>query len=221
VAKPGESPTFKISAVSGVVARVIDGDTIEVRLGERLLKVRLIGMDTPESVHPTVKDECFGAAAARYTRELLEGKQVNLTFDVERRDLYGRTLAYVWTDDGLFNVEIVRAGYAHSYTVPPNVRYAEAILRAQRTARRERYGLWNQCPEGGKAAAAIASDSRPKPNRSCTRDYRPCLPPAPDYDCFGGEGDGPKYVKKSVRVFGNDPYQLDHDGDGRACGGGQ
>ena len=215
VPKSWESPTLRIGAVLGVVARVIDGDTIEVRLGERLLDVRLIGMDTPESVHPTVEDECFGAAATRYTRELLEGKSVELTFDVERRDLYGRTLAYVWTDNDLFNVEIVRAGYARSYTVPPNVRYAEAILRAQRSARREKNGLWNRCPDAVKATA----DRRPNHNRPCTRGYRPCLPPALDYDCFGGEGDGPKYAKKSVRVSGNDPYELDDNGNGRACGG--
>lgn len=214
---PSSPQLSKAAGVPALVTRVIDGDTIEVRVGNRLVDVRLIGMDTPESVHPTVADECFGAAAARYARTILENQEVVLTFDVERRDLYDRTLAYVWIDDELFNAEIVRAGYAQSYTVPPNVLHAEEILHAQREARRSNVGLWNKCIDSRKRPPSTPHPQTPI--RPCTRGYRPCLPPASDYDCSGGEGDGPKYVNKTVRVSGDDPYRLDEDGDGHACGG--
>lgn len=200
------------------VARVVDGDTIEVSLGKRSLDVRLIGIDTPESVHPTVADECFGLAASRYTKLHLEGKRIKLTFDVERRDHYGRVLAYVWTSEGLFNTQIVKDGFAQAYTVPPNVHHAARILRAQRAARRANAGLWSRCSRGtAHAPKPGATPLAAGPADDCTSGYDPCLPPAPDYDCFGGEGDGPKYVKGPVRVSGSDPYQLDEDGDGKAC----
>jgi len=121
------------------VVRVIDGDTLVVAGGER---VRLIGVDTPE-LRPV---ECYGRAATAELRRLVGGGQVRLERDVDERDRYGRLLAYVRRDDGLFvNAELVRRGFAQPLTVPPNVRHAARFRRLAREARAARRGLWRVC----------------------------------------------------------------------------
>ncbi len=129
------------------VTRVVDGDTIEVVLGGRKERVRLIGIDTPETKDPRRPVECFGKEAARRTAQLVGGEWVRLSFDVEVRDKYGRLLAYVYRlRDGLFlNLALVREGFALVYTVPPNLAHQEEFLQAQRRAREEGRGLWRSC----------------------------------------------------------------------------
>ena len=124
-----------------LVERVIDGDTIELDGGE---KVRLIGVDTPETVHPVKPIERFGKEASAFTRRLAEGKRVRLEgeFGVQKRDRYGRTLAYVWLPDGeLLNLEIIRQGYGFAYTKYPFFRMEE-FRAAEREARDKGRGLW-------------------------------------------------------------------------------
>jgi micrococcal nuclease len=122
------------------VKRVVDGDTFETGDGE---KVRMIGVDTPESVKPNHPVEPYGKEASAYTKQLLTGKKVLLRFDVEPRDKYGRLLAYVYLPDGTFvNEKLVREGYARILTIPPNVRHAELFLQAEREARAQNRGLW-------------------------------------------------------------------------------
>lgn len=143
--------------VEGSVARVADGDTVTIRLPEGLRLVRLIGVDAPE-VHdsPRLRREversrlaratitAMGRAARDFVEARLLGRQVSLEYDVEHHDRYGRLLAYVWLPDGtLFNAELVRAGYARPYTVPPNVRYVARLRALGEEARQERRGLWN------------------------------------------------------------------------------
>jgi micrococcal nuclease len=131
--------------VSAVVERVVDGDTIVLRGGER---IRYIGVDTPESVKPGTPVQCFAKAASRENERLVEGRRVRLTYDVERRDRYGRTLAYVHRDDGsgLFvNAELVRGGYAVPLSIAPNVAHAGEFRRLARAARRAGRGLWSHC----------------------------------------------------------------------------
>lgn len=117
------------------VTRVIDGDTVEIEGGEH---VRYIGMDTPE-MSPR---EPWAEEATAANRELVEGEMVTLTLDVERRDRYGRLLAYVHVDDTFVNAELVRRGLAQIMTVPPNVRHAERFLKLQRRAREQGRGMW-------------------------------------------------------------------------------
>jgi micrococcal nuclease len=125
------------------VTRVIDGDTFVVAGDER---VRLIGVDTPETRRPGSPVECFGRRASAMTRRLVEGRRVRLELDVEPRDRYGRLLAYVRRSDGLFvNAELVRRGYATPLTVPPNVRHAARFTRLAREARRAGRGLHEAC----------------------------------------------------------------------------
>jgi micrococcal nuclease len=127
------------------VSRVVDGDTVEVVFEGRELDVRLIGIDTPETVAPGDPVECFGPEASAYTTERLEGQAVRLEFDVEVHDPFDRTLAYVWLGEELFNETLVREGYALVSTFPPNVRYVERLRVAQRLAREEGLGLWSAC----------------------------------------------------------------------------
>jgi len=123
------------------VARVIDGDTIELENGER---VRYIGIDTPETKHPSKPVEYYGREADSANRSLVEGKEVSLEFDVQERDQYGRLLAYVYVGDIFVNAWLVENGYAQVMTTPPNVRYAERFLELQQKAREEEKGLWGE-----------------------------------------------------------------------------
>ncbi len=124
VASKGDSATVQ-------VVRVIDGDTIQVCcvFGDRV-KVRYIGVDTPETHHPMRGVEPYGKEAAEANRKLVDGKTVRLEFDVEQRDRYGRLLAYVYLEDGTFvNAWLVENGYAMVMTVPPNVKHQGLFLK--------------------------------------------------------------------------------------------
>jgi len=143
VDEPPASPGARIGAQ---VTRVVDGDTIHVELQGRDVTIRLIGIDTPETVAPDQPVECFGHQASAYVTSRLQGRQVDLEFDVERTDRFGRTLAYVWIGDELVNETLVREGYAAVTTFPPDVRYVDRFTAAQREARAEGAGLWGACP---------------------------------------------------------------------------
>jgi micrococcal nuclease len=133
--------------VEAKVVRVIDGDTIEVAIGGSLYKVRYTGIDTPETVHPSKPVECFGREASEKNCQLVEGKTVRLEKDVSETDSYGRLLRYVWVGDNFVNDYLVRQGYAYAYTYPPDVKYAEQFVQAQREARENNRGLWVACQE--------------------------------------------------------------------------
>ena len=125
------------------VVRVVDGDTIKVLFNGKEESLRLIGIDTPESVHPnTDKNSPEGIMASNYTKSQLEGKQVVLEFDVQERDQYGRLLAYVWLGNNMFNKTLLEEGYALVSTYPPNVRYVNDFLALERIARENDKGLW-------------------------------------------------------------------------------
>jgi len=127
------------------VVRVVDGDTIRVVRDGVEEPVRLIGIDTPEMGFSGGIRECFAREASRFTARHLEGARVQLELDVEHRDRYGRLLAYVWLDGRMFNEVIVRRGFASVATYPPNVRYVDRFLTAERLARTEGQGLWSAC----------------------------------------------------------------------------
>ena len=135
-------PALAQPALEGTVVRVVDGDTIHVRLGERLEKVRYIGVNTPEVHHPTRGEEPGGRAAAGVNGQLVNGRRVRLELDAQSRDRFGRLLAYVWVDATMVNAELVRRGVAQVMTVPPNVRYQALFVRLQREAREAGRGLW-------------------------------------------------------------------------------
>jgi micrococcal nuclease len=128
----------------GIVVKVVDGDTIHVRMDERVEKVRYIGVNTPEVHHPTRGEEPGGREASEANRRLVAGRHVRLELDVRSRDRHGRLLAYVWVGDTMVNAELVRQGYAQVMTVPPNVRYQRLFLDLQRDARQAGRGLWRR-----------------------------------------------------------------------------
>lgn len=126
------------------VLHVVDGDTIELCcIGGKREKVRCIGVNTPETKHPTKGVEAFGKEAAEVNRKLVAGKSLRLEFDVEQRDRYGRLLAYVYLEGGTFvNAWLVQNGYAQVTTVPANVKHQDLFLKLQRGAREAGRGLW-------------------------------------------------------------------------------
>ncbi len=133
---------------NAVVQRVVDGDTIIVETGGVEERVRLIGIDTPESVKPGTEVECYGKEASEQTKDLLpEGTEVVLERDVEARDRYDRLLAYVHrASDGLFvNESLVSDGYAQPATYPPNVAHTDEFVAAGQAARGHNLGLWGEC----------------------------------------------------------------------------
>ena len=128
------------------VVRVVDGDTIDVtRGGNDTDTVRLLGINTPETHHPTKPVECFGPEAAAFTEEHLAGRSVQLEDDIEGRDRYGRRLAYVVVDGERFNDELLRRGYARLLVIEPNHAHARTMLSEELDAKRAGRGLWSEC----------------------------------------------------------------------------
>jgi micrococcal nuclease len=129
----------------GRVVRVVDGDTIAVRVQGRSETVRYIGVDTPETVAPDRPVECFGPQAKAFNERLVAGRRVRLTEGREARDRYGRLLAYVHADGRLVNRALVAGGYATTLEIEPNTERAGELAAAQRRARAARRGLWDRC----------------------------------------------------------------------------
>lgn len=138
------------------VSRVIDGDTAVINISGVDERVRLIGIDTPETKREGSPVEYCGPESTKFTAALLDGKKVRLEYDAEKRDKYGRLLAYVYTtgklSDGtaievFANAEIIASGYAGLMTIPPNVKRAGVFVENLRRARIEKRGLWgdNKC----------------------------------------------------------------------------
>jgi micrococcal nuclease len=149
VTRGGEHPRATTFGRAQVL-RVVDGDTIRVRLDGHTERVRYIGVDTPESVKPGTPVQCFAKRAAAANAALVAGRTVRLVRDVEPRDRYGRLLAYVYREpDGAFvNAQLVRDGYARTLTIAPNVAHARQFAQLARTARESGRGLWTACSIG-------------------------------------------------------------------------
>jgi endonuclease YncB( thermonuclease family) len=136
-------PDPPASAVAAEVERVTDGDTFVAAVDGRQERIRVIGVDTPETVAPNRPVEPYGKQASAFAEQYLGGATVRLAGDAEPRDRYGRMLAYVWLADGTFwNALLAAEGYAQQLTIPPNVTYAGLIRRLVAEARREHRGLW-------------------------------------------------------------------------------
>ncbi len=147
--------THPAAATDGVatVTHVVDGDTIDVHIAGRTERVRLIGIDTPETKKPNTPIECYGPEASAHTAALLPaGTSVRIERDVVGRDDYGRLLGYVFrVDDGLFvNLDIIEQGYATPLSIPPNTAFAPAFAAAASAAERSDVGLWAACAGTGR-----------------------------------------------------------------------
>jgi micrococcal nuclease len=142
------------SPVTAQVTDVVEGDTIEVELADGTEEnVRYIGIDTPETVKPDAPVECGGPRAHHLNERLVSDRAVTLRFDAERRDRYGRLLAYVYlpaSEPGgkppFVNAELVKRGVARTLTIPPNDSFAELFARLAARAGARGLGIWGRCP---------------------------------------------------------------------------
>ena len=196
------------------VTNVIDGDTFTIEGGK---VVRMIGMDTPETVHPSKPIQCYGNEASAKTTELIEGQKVRLEKDVSETDKYKRLLRYVWKGDVLINELLVQEGYAQSSSYPPDIKYQDRFVTAQQEARDNQKGLWG---------SVCTSTPTPTPKLIPMVTAKPTAQPiAPSVQNTGGS-----WVCNCSKTCANmscdeAQYQLnicgcsrrDADGDGVAC----
>jgi micrococcal nuclease len=145
--EPRGVETSSRTGSSGKVVRVVDGDTVEVRIGDVTRTVRYIGVDTPETVKPNEPVQCFGKQASSFNNSLVAGRRVRLEYGPERRDRYGRLLAYVYVlgRNRSVNAEIVALGYGRVLAIAPNTAHLRPYLRLERQARSRQLGLWGSC----------------------------------------------------------------------------
>lgn len=227
------TPTPQQTVVT--VVKVVDGDTVDVDINGKTERLRLIGLDTPETVDPRKPVQCFGLEASNKAKELLGGKTVKLEGDPSQgeRDKYGRLLRYVYLPDGqLFNKLMIADGYAFEYTYNTSYRYQKDFQDAEKNARENNKGLWSPSACNGEVKAAATSTPKPTPSPTpratrmptptptkantpppapnCDPNYTPCIPNVShDLNC----GD----IGFAVRVIGTDRHRLDGDGDGHGC----
>ncbi len=196
----------------GTVVAVVDGDTIKVEISGTVYTVRYIGIDTPETVHPSQPVEWMGPEASAANSRLIGDRQVVLEKDVSEMDRYGRLLRYVWLDEGsawlLVNRELVRLGFANASSYPPDVAYQDLFRQAEADAREAGLGLW--------AATPSAAPSQPPGPSAQAGDCDPsypdvCIAPSPpDLDC----ADIPF---RRFAVIPPDPHRFDGDHNGIGC----
>jgi len=211
---PEESPTTQAQDSLGVsrekakVAKVIDGDTIKLESGQ---VVRYIGIDTPETVHPSKPVQCYGKEASNKNRELVEGKEIEIEKDVSETDKYGRLLRYVWVGDIFVNEYLVREGFAQSSTYPPDVKYQDRFREAERQAREEGKGLWGSYCDNWQEPAPEEPTTQP----TDTTDYI-CSYNAYNCSDFTTHAEAQAVFEKCGGI-NNDIHRLDADKDGLAC----
>ncbi len=172
------------------VSSVVDGDTFDISPAvDDIERVRLIGVDTPETRHPRCGAQPYGREASEFTRTELEGQQVELEFDVERVDPYDRLLAYVYPEgEEMFNERLLREGFGQLAIFPPNVRYEDRFEDAQEEAREARRGLWGlsaeelarQTDRGNGIGSGECGESESTQEQTSQRpEPRPTLSPQP------------------------------------------
>lgn len=219
------------------MVRVIDGDTLEVSVKGQNARVRLIGMDSPETNRGAL---CYGAEATEKVQQLLglSSGRLMLEKDVSEVDRYGRLLRYVWLpgqgEPTMLNLVMVQQGYARAATYPPDTRHQRDFEEAERQARAQNLGLWGACSSFG---APLSTHTPPAPHATSTEDISisspvagtpdPAMPPTPtllydpngpDRDCsdFPTQADAQRFF---IAAGGpqRDPHKLDNDHDGVAC----
>lgn len=237
-------PSIVGSLQPATISRVVDGDTFDVQFdsGGGVQRVRIIGVDTPETVHPRKPVQCFGREASAKTKELLTsaGNRVYLEKDVSETDRYRRLLRYAWIDlDGqrvMLNELLVQQGYAQISTYPPDVKYKDRFLTANREARAAKRGLWSACVSFGEPAAEGSQRRSSQPTRVSHQavgaqpanpftDFNVPANATPRYDPRGQDRDcgefanwqeAQTFYEVALRTTGSG-HALDGDGDGTAC----
>ena len=201
------------------VIKVVDGDTLAIEMNGQTQTIRLIGIDTPETVHPSKPVECFGVEASSYAKEVLAGTQVSIETDTtqDTYDKYGRLLAYVILEDGTnFNKLMIEEGYGYEYTYSLPYKYQNEFKLAQQRAQANKRGLWADgvCGEETTMVPVEESESTP-PSIESTANYD-CS--SNTYNCsdFSTHSEA-QNVYESCGGVANDIHRLDRDKDGLAC----
>jgi len=197
------------------VTKVVDGDTIAVNINGKNTTIRLIGLDTPETVDPRKPVQCFGVQASDKAKEILTRKRVRLEMDPSQGqyDKYGRTLAYIYLEDGtFFNKLMISEGYGHEYTYNLPYKYQKEFKQAEQIAREEKKGLW-----APNACVPVTVGTTPVP--------KTINPTGKTYDCSGNVYNCSSFKTQAEAQYvfelcggdKNDIHKLDRDMDGKVC----
>ncbi|WP_343840156.1 thermonuclease family protein [Salinibacillus aidingensis] len=231
-----DKPSPNSNLESARVTRVVDGDTIEIQYKGKTEDVRLLLVDTPETVHPSKPVQPYGPEASSFAKKALSGKQVQVEFDGPKRDHYDRLLAYIWVDGKMFNQLLLEKGLARlAYVYDPPYTHYDAYVKAQTKAVNANRGIWsingyvteegfNDSASGnssdggsssGSGSGSSGSDSGSSGSGSGEVIYDP---DGPDRDC--GDFDTHNQAQNFFEAAGgpnSDPHRLDRDGNGLAC----
>lgn len=194
--------------VQARVVKVVDGDTISVSISGKVHKIRMVGVDTPETVHPKKPVQYYGKEASNYTKSQLTGKTVYLQKDVRDTDKYGRLLRYVWIQrpssnnpskneviSMMYNAQLVKNGYGHVYTYPPDVKYIPIFRELESLARKNNIGLWKKSNTNPKPI------EKPKPTAKPKTTAKPNLSSKPKNTQVKTQGKGPVRANKRTNIY--------------------
>lgn len=202
--KQDSSPTTQAGSAYEYysVSSVVDGDTIKINMGGTIETLRLIGIDTPETVDPRKPVQCFGKEASNKAKDLLSGKKVRIEKDATQgdRDKYSRLLVYAYREDGLFfNKYMIEQGYAHEYTYNLPYKYQTEFKEAEKYARNNQLGLWSpDTCNGDTSSGTVSSASTPAPTQTTGKYYTSSFHTAKYYypeSCSEWQSLSPSYLK--------------------------
>ncbi len=227
---PSESPVVSSKATAKVtqkpsasgeyaVVKVVDGDTVDLSINGKIERVRLIGINTPETVDPRKPVECFGKEASNRAKELLTGKSVKIEADPngDTRDKYDRLLLYIFLGDGTnYAKKMIMDGYAYEYTYDSAYKYQAEFKQAQKYAQDNKLGLWapNACP----STTPVPTQTTTTPTQTPTNGGQTYTCSSNTYSCtdFTTRAEA-QHVFDLCGGASNDIHKLDQDGDGEAC----
>ncbi|WLR47491.1 thermonuclease family protein [Halobacillus litoralis] len=208
--------------VDATVTNVVDGDTIDIKIKGREERVRLLLVDTPETVHPNKPVQPFGPEASDFAKEKLSGKEIRFEYDGPKRDHYDRLLGYVWVNGENFNQQLLEKGLArYAYEYDPPYVHSASMKNAETRAKQQEKGIWSM--EGYATDEGFQRGESPKaeeiPASSPYEDRLPYDPQGPDRDC--GDFSSQEVAQAFYEAAGGpaqDPHRLDgHDQDGLVC----
>lgn len=204
------------NTTKATVVKVVDGDTLSVSINGEKHTIRIIGIDTPETVDPRKPIQCFGVAASNRAKELLSSQTINLETDPTQgtTDKYGRLLRFVWLNGQDYGLETIRQGYAHEYTYDVPYKYQTEYKKAQKDAMTAKRGLWadNVCNEA--TPTPISNSSQPAEQSNLEGGTRTDTKNCSD---FTTHADAQNYFLANGGSAEHDIDGLDPDHDGNAC----
>ncbi|MDQ0885928.1 micrococcal nuclease [Paenibacillus sp. V4I9] len=230
-AKPTTTPESTNKLISAKILKVVDGDTMKVSFNEggkvKEETIRLLLVDTPESVDPEKPVQPFALDASKYAKDTLSDKDVKLEIDVSERDKYGRLLCYLYIGDKMFNEMLLENGYARvAYVYPPNVKYVDKFREIQKTAQQKGVNIWsveNYAQEDGFHEGVVKAKESPSPKPVPTTTPKP-VPVAETNsgsssnvyynNCTEAKAAGAYNIKRGEPGYSS---KLDRDNDGVAC----